>query len=201
MGLLNRHRLWQVAVDAILVAVAWYATYEVGFQINRNPGWDAYWKQTLLVVVVIKIVCLAVFGGYNKWWRYLSLPDLNGAGAWPSAIASIALLVAFSIVKFPRGVMIHPKASPGQAKQLAAPGCKPKVPGCVTDIKKAAIAGSLAPAPCAAAQPRQAGAPAGSRLLADPARRRARARALADRAPAPRLVRRAGQEGADRRRR
>src|SRR5476649_1454414 len=146
MGLLNRHRLWQVAVDAALVAVAWYATYVVGFQIQRNPGWDAYWKQTILIVVAIKIVCLAGFGAYNKWWRYSSLRDLN-ALVRAVAIASIALLVAFSIVKFPRGVTIHPQASPGQAKQLASPGCKPVVPHCVTDIKKAAIADSLAPRP------------------------------------------------------
>ena len=56
--------------------LAWYATYEVGFQISRNPGWDAYWKQTILIVVGIKLVCLAAFGAYNKWWRYLSLPDI-----------------------------------------------------------------------------------------------------------------------------
>ena len=53
MGVLNRHRLWQVAVDAVLVGIAWYATYEVGFQIERNPGWNAYWKQTVLIVIVI----------------------------------------------------------------------------------------------------------------------------------------------------
>src|SRR5664279_1508367 len=147
MGLLNRHRLWQVAVDAVLVAVAWYGTYVVGFQIQRNPGWDAYWKQTILIVIAIKVVCLAGFGAYNKWWRYLSLRDLN-ALLRAVAVASIALLVAFSIVKFPRGVTIHPEASAGQTKQLAAPGCKPvPVKNCVTDIKKAAIAASLAPHP------------------------------------------------------
>ena len=68
MGLLNRHRLWQVAVDALLIGVAWYATYEVGFQIARNPGWNAYWQQTILIVIAIKLICLAGFGAYNKWW-------------------------------------------------------------------------------------------------------------------------------------
>ena len=118
MGLLNRHRLWQVAVDAVLVGVAWYATYVVGFQIQRNPGWDAYWKQTIAIVIVIKLVCLAGFGAYNKWWRYLSLHDVN-ALLRAVGIASIALLLAFSIVKFPRGVTIHPEASKGQKTQLA----------------------------------------------------------------------------------
>ncbi len=145
MGLLNRHRLWQVAVDAVLIGVAWYATYVVGFQIQRNPGWDAYWKQTIAVVIAIKLICLAGFGAYNKWWRYLSLHDVN-ALLRAIGIASIALLLAFSIVKFPRGVIIHPEASAGQKKQLAAPGCKPvAVPNCVTDIKKENIAASLAP--------------------------------------------------------
>ena len=201
MGLLNRHRLWQVAVDAVLVAVAWYATYVVGFQINRNPGWDAYWKQTILIVVAIKIVCLARL---RRLQQVVALPlaaRSERARRARSRSASIALLVAFSIVKFPRGVTIHPKASAGQAKQLAAPGCKPVVPHCVTDIKKAAIAESLLPRAGAPAVALQARPPARPRLHADPARRRARRGALADRAAAARIVRRAGQEGADRRRR
>jgi len=146
MGLLNRHRLWQVAVDALLIAIAWYATYEVGFQISRNPGWNAYWKQTILIVVVVKLVSLAAFGAYNKWWRYLSLPDIM-ALLRAIGIATIALLIVLSIVKFPRGVIIHPEASAGQKTQLAAPDCTPVVAGCVKQIKKDAIAGSLLPRP------------------------------------------------------
>src|SRR5215212_9193989 len=146
MGLLNRHRLWQVAVDAVLIGMAWYATYVVGFQIQRNPGWDAYWKQTIAIVIVIKIICLAGFGAYNKWWRYLSLRDVN-ALLRAVGIASVVLLLALSIVKFPRGAIIHPEASKGHLRQLAAPDYKPRVKGCVTDIKKAAIASSLAPHP------------------------------------------------------
>ena len=146
MGLLNRHRLWQVAVDALLIAVAWYATYEVGFQIQRNPGWNAYWKQTILIVVVIKLVCLAGFGAYNKWWRYLSLRDIM-ALLRAIGIASIALLIVLSIVKFPRGVIIHPEASAGQKKQLAAPDCTPVVQG----LRHADQEGRASPASLAAA--------------------------------------------------
>ncbi len=199
MGLLNRHRLWQVAVDALLIAVAWYATYEVGFQISRNPGWNAYWKQTILIVVVVKLVSLAAFGAYNKWWRYLSLPDIM-ALLRAIGIATIALLIVLSIVKFPRGVIIHPEASAGQKTQLAAPDCTPVVQGCVKQIKKDAIAGSLAPTPGTPASALQARARAGPRLHAHPAGRRPGARALDHRAPAPRIIRHAGQEGADRRR-
>ncbi len=107
MGLLNRHRLWQVAVDAVLVGIAWYATYEVGFQIERNPGWNAYWKQTIAIVIVVKFASLAAFGAYNKWWRYLSLPDIM-ALLRAIGIATIALLIMLSIVKFPRGVIDSP---------------------------------------------------------------------------------------------
>ncbi len=147
MGPLNRHRLWQVAVDAVLIGIAWYATYVVGFQIQRNPGWDAYWKQTIAIVIVIKLVCLAGFGAYNKWWRYLSLRDVN-ALLRAVGIASIALLLALSLVKFPRGVTIHPEASAGQKAQLAAPTCETvKVAGCVYQTKKDGIAASLAPRP------------------------------------------------------
>ena len=146
MGLLNRHRLWQVAVDALLIAAAWYATYEVGFQIERNPGWDAYWKQTILIVVAIKLLCLAGFGAYNKWWRYLSLPDVM-ALLRAIGIATIALLIVLSIVKFPRGVIIHPEASKGQELQLSWPDCDPPVTPCLTDTKRANIEQSLLPRP------------------------------------------------------
>jgi FlaA1/EpsC-like NDP-sugar epimerase len=146
VGVLNRHRLWQVAVDAVLVGIAWYATYEVGFQIERNPGWNAYWKQTILIVIVIKIVSLAAFGAYNKWWRYLSLPDIM-ALLRAIGIASIVLLIGLSIVKFPRGVIVHPEASKGQQKQLNAVDCDPPVAHCVTQFKKDAIAKSLLPRP------------------------------------------------------
>ncbi|MDX6628371.1 MAG: hypothetical protein QOH00_617, partial [Gaiellales bacterium] len=147
MGVLNRHRLWQVAVDAVLVGIAWYATYEVGFQIERNPGWNAYWKQTILIVIAVKIVCLAGFGAYNKWWRYLSLPDIM-ALLRAIGIATIALLIALSIVKFPRGVIIHPEASQGQKAFLAAPTCTdPPAPGCTYQTKKDGITQSLLPRP------------------------------------------------------
>ncbi|HEY3613579.1 MAG TPA: nucleoside-diphosphate sugar epimerase/dehydratase, partial [Gaiellales bacterium] len=130
--------------------------------INRNPGWDAYWKQTILIVVAIKVVCLAGSGGYNKWWRYLSLPDLNALFR-ALAISSIALLVAFSIVKFPRGVIIHPYAAPAQLKQLAAPTCiKAGDPAhCVFQTKKDGIRSGLA------ARPARQRAPAKRALLLD----------------------------------
>src|SRR3954470_16911785 len=146
MGLLNRHRLWQVAVDAVLVGIAWYATYEVGFQIERNPGWNAYWKQTIAIVIVVKFVSLGAFGAYNKWWRYLSLPDIM-ALLRAIGIATIALLIVLSIVKFPRGVTIHPEASAGQKAQLALPTCTdPPAPGkCIFQTKKDDITASLLP--------------------------------------------------------
>ncbi|MDX6563564.1 MAG: hypothetical protein QOD65_3378 [Gaiellales bacterium] len=144
MGLLNRHRLWQVAVDAVLIGIAWYATYVVGFQIQRNPGWDAYWKQTIAIVIAIKLICLAGFGAYNKWWRYLSLRDVS-ALLRAVGVASIVLLLALSVVRFPKNAIVHPEASKGQLKQLAAPNCSPRVPGCVSQIKKDRIAESLLP--------------------------------------------------------
>ena len=200
MGVLNRHRLWQVAVDAVLVGIAWYATYEVGFQIERNPGWDAYWKQTILIVIAIKFVCLAAFGAYNKWWRYASLPDIM-ALLRAIGIASIVLLIGLSIVKFPRGVIVHPEASKGQQKQLKAVDCDPRGRALRDAAQEGRDRQEPAAPPGARARGVQARAGARPGLHADPAGRRARAGPLADRAPAPRLVRRPGQEGADRRRR
>ena len=101
-------------------------------------------KQTILIVVAIKLICLAGFGAYNKWWRYISLPDIM-ALVRAIGMATIVLLIVLSIVKFPRGVIIHPQSSAGQRAQLAAPDCDPPVQGCVRQIKKDAIAASLTP--------------------------------------------------------
>src|SRR5690242_20311556 len=93
MRLINRHRLWQMAVDAALVAVAWWATFSLLFQGHR-PVYERFWEDTIAAVVVIKCAVFLFSGSYNKWWRYTSLRDMQ-ALVRSVLLASVAVYVAF----------------------------------------------------------------------------------------------------------
>ena len=104
----NRHTIWQVAVDAGLVAAAWWLAWTLRFE-ERPVYYDRYLEWTILLLVVgITLPVFALTGFYNRWWRYVSTRDmwtvLRGV-----ALASIAVFLAFTLfdvhrVAVPRGV-------------------------------------------------------------------------------------------------
>ena len=69
----NRHRLWQVGVDAVLIAAAWVLSFYIRFDGDTGPvyyqrylDWDV-----VLLVVGITLPVFVAFGFYNRWWRYV----------------------------------------------------------------------------------------------------------------------------------
>jgi FlaA1/EpsC-like NDP-sugar epimerase len=108
----NRHRLWQVAVDAALVAAAWVLSWYVRFEGDTRPVYyDRYleWDVVVLVVAVMLPVFVA-FGFYNRWWRYVSTQDMWGAlrGVAAAVVAAylVFTLLDFHPAKVPRGIWI-----------------------------------------------------------------------------------------------
>jgi FlaA1/EpsC-like NDP-sugar epimerase len=107
----NRHRLWQVAVDVALVAAAWILSWHVRF----DQGWPRYYDRYLEwdVVVLVIGVTLPVFVGfgfYNRWWRYVSTRDMWGALRGVAAAVVVTYLV-FTVLDFhkaavPRGIWV-----------------------------------------------------------------------------------------------
>ena len=97
MSLLNRHRLWQLAADAVLIAVAWY----LAFQLRFDQGIPVYYEEwvaaeTIALVVGIKLAAFVGFGFYNRWWRYVSTRDM-----WSAARGvTVASLLAYVAVNF-----------------------------------------------------------------------------------------------------
>ena len=77
-GLISRHRIWQVLIDAGIVALSWWLAFELRF----NDVWPLPLKysqllqRTIVLVVVIKLVVFIAFGFYNRWWRYTSIRDM-----------------------------------------------------------------------------------------------------------------------------
>jgi FlaA1/EpsC-like NDP-sugar epimerase len=106
----SRHRLWQVAVDAALIAAAWVLSWYVRFD-ARPRYYDRYleWDVVLLVVAVMLPVFVA-FGFYNRWWRYVSTQDMWGVlrGVVTAVIATFLVfaLLDFHPAAVPRGIWI-----------------------------------------------------------------------------------------------
>jgi FlaA1/EpsC-like NDP-sugar epimerase len=108
----NRHRLWQVAIDAGLIALAWIASWYVRFEGDLRPVYyDRYLEWDVVVLVVgIMLPVFVAFGFYNRWWRYVSTQDMWGVLRGVTA-AVIAAFLVFTLLDFhpasvPRGIWI-----------------------------------------------------------------------------------------------
>jgi FlaA1/EpsC-like NDP-sugar epimerase len=107
----NRHRIWQLAADAALIAAAWWLAFQLRFDFEvpvffRRMLWD-----TILIVVAIKLVVFVAFGFYNRWWRYVSTRDMWQAAIGvtaASAVAAVAIYFGYPVerVRLPRGVAL-----------------------------------------------------------------------------------------------
>ena len=109
---LNRHRLWQVAVDAGLIVAAWVLAWYVRFEGDTRPVYyDRYLEWDILALVLaVKLPLFVVLGFYNRWWRYVSTQDMWVAVRGVAA-ASVTAYLVFTLLDFhpasvPRGIWI-----------------------------------------------------------------------------------------------
>jgi len=86
-----RHRMLQLAVDALLVAAAYFLAYLLRFDNGIPQRYQDLLRDTILFVVVGKVAIFAAFGLYNKWWRYVGLRDLESI-LRAVVVASLALV-------------------------------------------------------------------------------------------------------------
>jgi FlaA1/EpsC-like NDP-sugar epimerase len=104
----SRHSIWQVGVDAVLVASAWWLAWSLRFE-HRPVYYDRYLDLSIVALVVaIKLPVFALCGFYNRWWRYVSTRDMWGAFRGV-VLASVAVFLVFTLfevhrVNVPRGV-------------------------------------------------------------------------------------------------
>jgi FlaA1/EpsC-like NDP-sugar epimerase len=96
---LSRHRLWNFAADAVLIALAWRLTFWLRFD-NTTPSFyrELLSWQTFAIVVGIKLTVFVLFGFYNRWWRYVSTRDMWGAAR---GVVVGSLLVDLTLYAFP----------------------------------------------------------------------------------------------------
>lgn len=92
---LHRHSLPQLAVDGVLVALAYFLAYRFRFDDLFPARYEDLLETTLVPAVVISLVVFTFFRLYQKWWRYSSLRDLEAVvAACVVAVAGLALYVA-----------------------------------------------------------------------------------------------------------
>jgi len=74
---LHRHSLPQLAVDGVLVALAYWLAYQLRFDGERGvpARYEDLFAATLLPVVVGSLIAFVVIGLYAKWWRYVTQRD------------------------------------------------------------------------------------------------------------------------------
>jgi FlaA1/EpsC-like NDP-sugar epimerase len=100
----NRHRLWQLAADGALIALAWWLAFWLRFDKGVPAPYERLMLDTILVVVAIKLAVFIAFGFYNRWWRYVSTQDMWGAARG----VTVACLVADLVVYFAHPVKGFP---------------------------------------------------------------------------------------------
>ena len=108
-----RHRLIQIAADAVLVAIAYYLAFRLRF-LDAAGGiperYDHMLANSIGFVVLGQLIVFYLCGLYEKWWRYFRLPDMITV-LRACAISTAILAITFLLVKpfddqIPRSVVV-----------------------------------------------------------------------------------------------
>ena len=93
----HRHSLPQVAIDAGLVALAYYLAFQLRFDGNVSELYTDLFARTIGFVIVGSVFVFALFGLYRHWMRYATQRDYLQI-AQACAVATLALLAYVAIV-------------------------------------------------------------------------------------------------------
>jgi FlaA1/EpsC-like NDP-sugar epimerase len=93
---ISRHRLWQVALDAALIAAAWVLTFQLRFDKGVPIPYQRLFERSIGIVIGVQLVTFIAFGFYNRWWRYVSTRDMWGAARG----VTVACVLSFFVVYF-----------------------------------------------------------------------------------------------------
>jgi FlaA1/EpsC-like NDP-sugar epimerase len=107
----NRHRVWNVTADALLIALAWWLAFWLRFDHGVPRPYERLMLDTIGIAVVLKLAVFILFGFYNRWWRYVSTRDMWGAARGVTSacvLADLVVLLAHPVKGFqlPRSVAV-----------------------------------------------------------------------------------------------
>ena len=110
IGLSHKRRIFQVALDVVLIVLAQYAAYALVFGPARasSPDWELFLK-TIPAILFVKLGTFLAVGVYRGLWRYAGVADvvLYVKAIALGSVASVLLLVfAFRFEGFSRTVFV-----------------------------------------------------------------------------------------------
>lgn len=109
LNLSHKRRVFEVLLDAILIALAYYAAYILIFgSFEQSETWTLFIK-SLPIVIALQLFALLAVGVYRGIWRYTSVQDLVtfAKGVILGSVLSIvALLILYRFQFFSRTVFV-----------------------------------------------------------------------------------------------
>ena len=141
-----------LAIDAVMVALAWNATYlfRLGFErwMSARPGYDAW---VLLGVVAAYLAALVALRVPKSMWRFSGFDEVSRL-TWAcllAGVASAAVVMGMGLVKVPRAVLaLHPVVAL-MALVLARIGyrmlyehARRRITGSDTEVRRAVVLGA-----------------------------------------------------------
>jgi FlaA1/EpsC-like NDP-sugar epimerase len=93
----HRHSLPQLLVDGVLVALAYYGAYRLRFDHSVPGRYERLLTSTLPWVISGSLLVFALFGLYQKSWRYVAQRDIEAVGR-AVLVATLGLVGAFALI-------------------------------------------------------------------------------------------------------
>src|SRR3954447_1100333 len=100
----HRHALPQIAVDAGLVALAYFLAYRLRFDGSVPDDYQQLFERTLSFVVIGNIAIFTAFGLYRHWMRYSSQREY--LKIVQAVVASVLALIAYAAIVKPKLVFV-----------------------------------------------------------------------------------------------
>ena len=104
-----KRRIFEVLLDVVLIILAYYLAYGLVFgSVETTGAWD-HFRQTVPVLVFVKLAALLVMGVYRGLWRYISLDSVvvYAKGVVLGSVASVlVLLFVCRFVGYSRAVFV-----------------------------------------------------------------------------------------------
>ena len=103
----HRHSLPQIALDAGLVALAYFIAYRLRFDGGVPEDYQQLFERTIAFVVIGSVVIFAVFGLYRHWMRYSSQREYMRIAQ--AALVAVLVLIGYVAVVQPKLVFAPPR--------------------------------------------------------------------------------------------
>src|SRR5262252_1149136 len=95
-----KRRIFEVLLDVILIALAYWSAYAIKFEpFSNSPAWKLFLR-TLPVLVVVRLAAFLFFGVYRGIWRYTSIDDLMAFAKAVAAGSVISMLIILFKLRF-----------------------------------------------------------------------------------------------------